>query len=214
MIGDHIVLEESHLKTMRQLIGEFVKLKISLDRPISIGIGGESGCGKSTQAEAGRHLLTKQGIKVVTLHMDDYFKLPPYDNHQKRLQDLAHVGLHEIHLDLLEEHISLIINRRAAWLTKPLVHYKANEIRSEVIDISSVDVVIVEGTYTLGLRSLDVRLFMEKDYQDTYESRVLRARDEISSFNEKVLEIEHQIIKKHRALAGYMIHKDNTVSWR
>jgi uridine kinase len=57
---------------------------------------------------------------------------------------------------------------------------------------------IVEGTYILEIDDFDFKIFIDRNYKDTYENRMKRNRDEKSDFVEQVLEIEHQIIKQFK----------------
>jgi len=173
-------------------------------------VGGESGSGKSTLSLAMKNLLEERGDKTFIFHMDDYFKYPPQDNHQKRLEDLNWVGTGEVNLELLQEHVNKV-KEGVGMLRKPLVHYRENLIRDVIVEMDDIGVVIVEGTYTTLLENIDCKVFMLRNYKDTYEARVSRGRDRLIPFNEKVLEIEHEIIRKHADLADILIDKNYNV---
>ena len=86
-----------------------------------------------------------------------------------------------------------------------MVHYKENKISTEIIDLKKVNVLIIEGTYILNLKGLDFTVFIDRNYKDTYENRMLRNRDVQSDFVENVLEIEHQIIKTFKSKADVIL---------
>lgn len=209
MIGDIIKVEVKHLRTAQELIEKMDDSMINSMPLTTIGIGGESGCGKSTLAVAIQQELEDKGGKVLILHMDDYFKLPPKSNHQNRLRDIDSIGPQEVHLDMLDCHIEQI--RNGEVLQKPLVDYQKDQIISETINIKNYSLIIIEGTYVLSLKNIDVRIFMPRTYLDTRSDRLKRARDEMSDFNEEVLKIEHSIIKKHRHMADFLIDKNRRV---
>jgi uridine kinase len=73
--------------------------------------------------------------------------------------------------------------------------------------------VIAEGTYTSLLNNADIRVFIDRNYNDTRAHRVKRVRDEseLDEFVERVLKIEHQIISSHKARADYIIKRDYDV---
>lgn len=205
MIGDDIRIEEAHLKPGKQILAELISIIQDNPARTCIGFGGESGSGKSTQALAFQHLLQNEGLKVIVFHMDDYFKLPPKTNHQERMKSISKVGEDEVDLKLLEQHIETIKAGKSEKLLKPLVDYSGNRILSETVDIQDIDVIIVEGTYVLTLGNIDIKIFMPSTYLETKIARDWRDRDEISEFNEGVLEIEHKIITKHQALADFIL---------
>jgi len=212
MIGDNIELKNQHLSAGKTILPELIMSIQSSPNVYCIGIGGESGSGKSTQALAFKKLLEREGFTTIILHMDDYFLLPPKSNHQRRKKDINHVGPAEIDLQLLNENIELIKKRTTDILVKPLINYELNVIRKEFVQIQEVHVIIVEGTYTLLLDQIDCRIFLDKNYLATKIQRIKRGRDIISQFNETVLSIEHEIIRKHSRIANYIIDSNYSIT--
>lgn len=209
MIGDKLVIKPYHLPPAREII-KVLQPKFPA-RKVSIAIGGESGSGKSTLASALKEVFSEENIKAFIFHMDDYFHLPPTSNHNQRVEDINFVGPQEVNLELLQKHIDTIISNIDSIIEKPLVHYKENEIRTESIDFSEVDILIIEGTYTLLLNT-DFRIFIDRDFRDTYNDRIERARDEMTPFVENVLEIEHTILQQSKDAADLFIDKEYNVS--
>lgn len=176
-----------------------------------IGIAGESGSGKSTTALELRNTLAQAGYQAAVLHMDAYFKLPPRANHEAREQDMAQVGPQEVNLDLLQNHL-LSFRHGAPTLTIPTVDVEHDTFYESILDVASSQFLIVEGTYVLTLQGLDVGIFLEHSYHDTYAQRMARNRDIMTPFVEQVLELEHHIIRQQRPLAQFIITKDYQVT--
>ena len=211
MIGDKLILQPYHFPPARDIYAHIKEtIEKSDSTPFFISISGESGCGKSTLAIALKEILLENGLKSYILHMDDYFHLPPSSNHIQRLDDINHVGPQEVDLKLMQDHIQAIKDG-SQEIRKPLIHYKENDKRVEVINPKGLNVVIIEGTYVSLLDNLDSRVFMLRTYKDTREDRLNRARDPISPFIEDVLEIEHSIIIKHREKANLIVDIDYNV---
>ena len=209
MIGDHIKIEERHLIPAIKIV-EKIKGNILAAEKYAITVGGESGSGKSTLAYAVRNVLENENIGCYIFHMDDYFRLPPATNHEARLEDINWVGTGEVRLDLLQGHIDAFKSNEHS-IEKPLVHYKANNILSENVNFVDNKVVIAEGTFTTLLKNIDTKIFMLRNYIDTRENRIKRARDPIIPFNEKVLKIEHEIISQHKKMADILVDKNYKV---
>jgi len=203
MIGDKVQLNEKYLQPARLI---YEKYQDIIKPGFTLSIAGESGSGKSTLALALQHVLLENGSKAMVLHMDDYFKLPPTSNHNKRLEDIGWVGPGEVHLDVLQNHLEAF-KSGAPEIEKPLVYYAENEIKSETLDFTQTDVLLIEGTYTATLK-VDLSIFISRTYLDTYADRVKRARDPITPFVEQVLEIEHQIIARQGEKANVIIDKN------
>lgn len=211
MTGDTINIKTHYVSLARE-ITELMHGKIKdHNGAFTFAIGGESGSGKSTLGLALKSVLQNEGYRTFIFHLDDYFYLPPKDTHDKRLQDITSVGPEEVNLKLLQEHIQRIKDG-AKYLKKPLASYRENEIYEVVAEVGDVDVIIVEGTYALLLDDIDCRIFMLRNYLETYEHRVSRGRDPVVPFYEEILEIEHNIVKDHAALADIVIDKNYQIS--
>jgi uridine kinase len=177
-------------------------------RRVALTVAGESGSGKSEIAGELAKRLEADGLRVLILQQDDYFFYPPKTNHQRRLQDIRNVGLEEVNLALLAEHLRQFKHSPGQVIDKPLVIFEEDRITREKIDPKEYDMVIAEGTYTTLLEDADYRIFIDRDYRMTLEARKERARDPIDEFSERVLEIEHGIISKHKKLAHIVVDKD------
>ncbi|CAI8786606.1 uridine kinase family protein [Chryseobacterium sp. IT-36CA2] len=205
MIGDIISLEQEHLDTAENIY-EKIKETFQVSQKWVVGICGESGSGKSVTAFALRKVLEEKGITGLVIQMDDYFKLPPKSNHENRQKSLNNVGLHEVYLDKIQETIKQF-KEKESFIAKPLIHYAENSVTEEILNIKDIQVLIIEGTYVLNIDDFDVSIFIDRTYKDTYENRMKRNRDEQSDFVEKVLEIEHKIIRQFKEKADLLLDK-------
>ncbi len=175
-----------------------------------VTLAGESGAGKSACAAALRDALANRGIRSAILQLDDYFVYPPKSNDRERRKDIGRVGLSEVRLGLLDDHLRGVMEGKTQ-VTKPLVDYEADSIGEEVMDLEGVEVVLVDGTYTTVLRNVHRRVFIDRCYTDTREARTLRAREAQDDYLERILEIEHRIIASHRDRADIVITRDYDV---
>ena len=210
MKGDKLVLLDYHMRAARVIVPRVLRdIERSKTRYV-ITIAGESGCGKSETGKAIADELEKSGIKSVVLGQDDYFVLPPRSNDLKRREDPEWLGPHvEVKLDTLEQNLVDAIQGKREF-TKPLVDYDSNSIENEVINLDGIKVLIAEGTYTSLLRHVDTRIFISRNWLDTFEHRQKRQRGaEVGDpFIEQVLRVEHKIIAGHQHLADILITKD------
>lgn len=206
MIGDVIDLQEKYLHTADALY-DIVKKELNFTKKLVIGIGGESGSGKSITAFALQKVMENKDIKSIVIQMDDYFKLPPKDNHENRKKSLDNVGTHEVRLNVMLENVKQF-KADQAFIEKPLIDYHGNSISEEVIKTDDIQVMIIEGTYIFDVVGLDFSIFIDRNYKDTYENRMNRNRDEQTDFIEEVLKIEHRIIKQFKEKATVILNKD------
>lgn len=207
MVGDNINIKEEYFATARAVVDLMKERGLLSSGRCVVGIGGESGSGKSVTAICLQSVLNKmEGLGAAVLHQDDYFRLPPETNHFQRLSDISKVGLGEVNLEMMQQHIALF-KSGAKHITKPLVNYGLNEVHSETIDTSSASILLVEGTYSLTLEHLDFKVFMDRTYHETYAQRLARGREKADPFIERVLDIEHQIIRPTRVSADVVVNK-------
>jgi len=206
MKGDVINLNDENLRTawniVEPLLPEIKKTKAIYN----ISVAGESGAGKSIIAVAIAEQLEKNGIKVKIFQQDDYFRLPPFSNDKKRRTDLTWVGTEEVNLELIDQHLKAAKEGKNT-IEKPLVIYPENRITTEVFDMTGIKVCIAEGTYTSLLKNIDKRIFIDRDHFDTMADRHKRGREAMDTFIEEVLEIEHEIISKHKDKADIIVDK-------
>lgn len=192
----------------RELLGRLEPVLERRDETgLVIGVAGESGSGKTITAVSLARELEARGRTVELLHQDDYFLRPPRANHEYRQLDLRHVGPHEVNLALLAEHIAAF-RARCRDVAAPVVDYPSDAFLVRQLDLSSCDVLVVEGTYVLRLDDLDVRIFLDATHEDSRERRAARNRDIDAPFVEQVLRIEHEIIAPQAALAHIVIDRD------
>ena len=70
---------------------------------------------------------------------------------------------------------------------------------------------MVEGTYVSVLENIDKKIFLAKDYKDTFNARRSRNREELDLFDEKILRAEHKIVKNHANLNDIIVKKDSKI---
>lgn len=205
MIGDKLVITGYHRQSAEKV---FARVKGDLKQgngPLALSVAGESGSGKSEIAAEVARLSRSQGFEAVILQQDDYFVLPPHSNHQARLKDINWVGTGEVKLDLLDRHIAQVKAGTMEKITKPLVIYAEDRVIEETVDVTGTKIIIAEGTYTTLLKNVDIRVFINRNYRQTKKARLLRNREPGLDFLEKVLEIEHQVISRHKDMAHIIL---------
>lgn len=207
MKGDVVIVEEHHRLAARKIVPALLTQIQGKPTRYTITVAGESGSGKSEMGVALKEELGKAGIKAIVLGQDDYFVLPPRANDAKRRSDPEWLGPHvEVRLDLLQQNLADAIKGEAK-ITKPLIDYNENAIEEEIITLTGVRVVIVEGTYASLLRHVDTRVFIARNRLDTMEHRQTRSRGAEAGdpFIEGILKMEHKIIAGHVQLADIVI---------
>ncbi len=206
MLGDELVIEEVHTERAREIV-PVLKDRCGGNEKFVVTIAGESGSGKSELAAEIARLNEENGTSTGILQQDDYFVFPPKTNHEMRKKNIDQVGTYEVKLDFLDANLRSFKNG-ADSIYKPLVDYDADEITTEIKEVGEYEFLIAEGTYTTSLEFADFRIFIDRNYEQTYEDRKKRGRDKLEPFVEDVLEREHEIISSHKSRADLLITSD------
>jgi len=212
MKGDKISIHAPYRHTGKHIAEILLPRITTSGKKYAISVAGESGSGKSTTAIVLADVFEKTGFKCLILQQDDYYVYPPQTNDHNRRQDPSWHGVREVRLDFLDQHIQEILDGKRE-IAKPLISYNENRIDIETINVENVRVVIAEGGYVTLLKNVNTRVFIARTYLDTRADREKRARHqaELDAFTEKILQIEHEIISKHKMYADIIITKNYEV---
>lgn len=209
-IKESLEIKEEYFELTKQVVEQLKKHTQLGKEKIVICVAGESGSGKSVTAKCLQIELEKSNIHSIILHQDGYYKLPPKENHIKRKNDISWVGVNELRLDLMQQHIDQF-RAKEKVIDIPTINYKSNKFISNSIILKGKSVLIVEGVYSFFLKGIDYKIFMSRTFKDTLEKRKARSREEYDPFVERVLEIEHSIVSKQKNLANSIISKDYNI---
>lgn len=199
-----LMIGERHRIDGERTAARLLPRLVGLNRLATLSVAGEAGAGKSETAHTAAEALRRAGYSTLVLSQEDYFRLPPNANAAKRRSDISWVGLGEVDLERLDADLAAA-RTGAKVLRKPRVDVAADRIAEESLDLEGIKVLIAEGTYTTLLEHVDLRVFLPATYHRILERR-LQGRDEIEgAFIERVLELEHCIVREHRLQADLVL---------
>ena len=146
-------------------------------KPRVIRIAGGSGSGKASVTRKGMDVFHEHS--VVVIEQDYYYKDQSHLSFEQRLQTNYDHPL-AFDNDLLIEHIEKLVARQP--IEKPVYDYERHTRSTEVIHVSPMDVIIVEGILVLEderLRKLmDMKLFVDTDADLRILRRIVRDTEE------------------------------------
>ena len=136
--------------------------------------------------------------------------MTPKENQKSRIDELGQVGPQEINMTLLNQHIATF-KENAKSIRIPVLNYKMNLFTSETLDLSKMEVLIVEGVYSFLLEEVDYKIFMSRSFKDTYHNRIKRKRESYDPQIELILDIEHKIVAPLIMHSDFIINKDYAI---
>lgn len=205
------LIDHVHIKdNVQQIVDLISKCE---NKPCVLFISGESGSGKTTLAHEISSFLQLAGKKSYVMNQDNYFHLPPNQNHSKRINDLSWVGINEINLGLMKEHLNTLTQKNKSEIKVPQLNRIFDRFDECNVEVDAFDFVIVEGTYVFSIATdEDMKVFLNINYKDTLKKRNSRNRDSIDQeISPKILDIEHRIIKEFCQQANWIIDKTQTI---
>ena len=211
MFGDKVIVKKDHETAARGLADILAEdIEKTRDRYV-VTVAGESGSGKTGIAQEIVNNLNGQGIKTILIQQDDYFIYPPKTNQKLRREGRAEIGLSELNVALLQDHVRKFKDPLTAQFRKPLVIYEEDLIETEIVPCEGVRVMVIEGTYVSLLDGVDKKIFLTKTHKRTLAGRLLRGREKIDRFTKKILDIEHRIIFRHRRMADIIVKENFSI---
>jgi len=177
------------------------------ERPAKIyKIAGESGCGKTTLGKAIVAELEAQGKRALLLSQDEFFHLPPRQNHNKRVADFSWIGPQEVDFEGLQQCLEAATDAATQVLRLPVMDWERDEKQWTEVAVEDLDAIVIEGTYVLeNVGTEETAVFFEHTFEDTKAARIARNREVVDAFIQRVLEREHELIAPQGAQAHFSI---------
>ena len=227
MPGDVILIHPDQKRIVSNILnaslGEMKKI-ISKQKRLVVSIFGGSGSGKSGVAVLLSEQLQEIGIKNIVISGDNYPRLIPEKNDQKR-EHIYHVhgrqgladylcGPEEIEYEKIN-HIIADFKNVNEFLSLKRMGKTEDSIWYEDVNVKDCSVLILEWTHgnNENLKGVDYPIYLYSTPEQTRERRIARNRNENagSSFIQMVLEIEQTKLLSQVKSAKVIVDSDGTI---
>lgn len=155
-----------------------------LNRPIILGIVGDSAAGKTTLTKGIAQVLGEQDVTVICT--DDYHR---YDRHQRAEKGISALHPDCNYLDIIQQHLGLL--RTGQPILKPIYNHSSGTFDPPEY-IKPTKFVIVEGLLgysTRGMRdSYDVKVYLAPPEELRYAWKIKRDTSKRGYTKEQVLD--------------------------
>lgn len=151
---------------------------LQVKKPFVFAMAGQTGAGKSTIANKLSRTLNNLGYESIILRMEDYLKDLPKDMIEKRVKKGSMLGLEEIDIASLNEHVRVILKGGTA--TSPIINVKANSRKMRSINGKSLAVIIIEGVYCDKLATIDLLAYFDIPFEQLRFQRI--KKDDVSLY--------------------------------
>ena len=208
MLGDVLLISEKHQTAAKKILEKVLKEK--RDKYI-VAISGESGSGKTELAHVLAKMLRKEGIFAKPIHIDNYYKIHPFERTEWRKDHGIEnaVGLNEYDWDTIYKNIDDFKNNKKS--TMPCIDLVTEQVDSLTTDFKGIEMLIIDGLYAINTDGVDLGVFIELTYHDTKKAQIVRGKEPQNVYRMKVLEREHQVVQSIKPKAQLLITKNYDV---
>ncbi len=206
MLNDILLLNKKHENAARTILERVLAERTP---KYIITISGEVETGKSEVAHMLGRLLKKEGIMVKLLHMDNYYRIPPLERTEwRKKHGIDKVGYEEYNWEEVERTLKGF--REGKLTSVPCVDLFTGQIDQLTTNFKDIDVLIIEGLYSIKIEESNLKVFIEQTYRDTMEEQKASGKEELDDFRMQILEREHQVVQSLKPMADFYLDFDTS----
>jgi uridine kinase len=204
MLNDILIINKAHERAAKTI---FDKVMAERTDKYIITITGEVGVGKCEVSLVLAKLLKNEGIMVKILHMDDYYKIPPAMRTEwRKKHGIRRVGYEEYNWEVVNKNLDDFRNNRKSEM--PCVDLLNDKVDTIITDFNQIDLLIINGLYSIKIDSADLKVFIDLTYKDTFDEQKATGKEELDDFRLKVLQREHEVIRTLKPEADFYVDFD------
>lgn len=175
-----------------------------------VAISGESESGKSEISHCLGKLLRKKGIRTKILNMDSFYLIPPLERRAWRQKHgIKSIGYSEYDWEAIDRVIGDFKAGKASEM--PYTDVISLQVDRLITDFSEVEVLIINGLYSIKVADAMLKIFVEVSYEDTTEVQRRKEMETLDAWRMKELKREHEVIEKLKAEANFFVDLDTSL---
>jgi uridine kinase len=204
MLNDILLLNKKHENAAKTI---YERVEGEMTDKYIISISGEVETGKAEVAHMLGKLMKKEGKRVKLLHMDNYYKIAPLERTAwRKRHGIESVGDDEYDWEMINRNLKGF--RESKLTTIPCVDLFSGQIDQLTTNFSGINVLIIEGLYSVKIQEANLKVFIESTYHDTLEEQKMSGKEEMDEFRMLVLEREHKVVQSLKPLADFYLDFD------
>jgi uridine kinase len=139
--------------------------------------------------------------------MDNYYKIPPLERTEwRKRHGLESVGYDEYDWEVVSRTLAGFKENKLTTL--PCVDLFTGQIDQLTTNFAGIEVLIIEGLYSVKIEEANLKVFIEQTYRDTIEEQKMSGKEELDEFRMQILEREHQVVQSLKPLADFYLDFD------
>ncbi len=201
MKEDVLFINKNHTITAEVILNKVLEERT--DKYI-IAISGESESGKSEISHYLGILLKKKGVKSKIINMDSFYLVSPDERRKWRQEKgIKSIGYNEYDWKTVDQ---VIGDYKSGSKSKmPFVDVISNQIDTLETDFKDIEILIINGLYSIKVKDAALKVFIEVTFEDTTEVQKQKEIEEIDDWRMKELKQEHKVIESLKGEANYFV---------
>lgn len=211
MLNDLITITPRHEQAAKLIFDRFIEIRgMAPKEKMIITVSGEVGSGKSTVSMVLGRMLKKIGLRSKIVDLDDYYKIPPLERRKWRLENgLQSIGYDEYNWDKLNQNITDFKRNRKSVM--PCVDLITGYIEELHTDFKGVDILLINGLYSLKIEDADLKVMIELTYDETYAAQVYSQKENLDDYRRQVMKREHEVVQSLKSKADFFVDFENSI---
>lgn len=211
MLNDLITVTPRHENAARMILDKILELRKENPRDkMIITISGEVGSGKSTISIVLARMLKKQSVRAKIIDLDDYYKIPPLERRKWRMEHgIKSIGYDEYDWEKLARNIEDF--KKGNSTEMPCVDLITGYVDKLTTTFAGVDMLIINGLYSLKIEEADLKVFIEQTYDETRDAQRYSQKEDMDAYRLQVLQREHEVVQSMKQNADFFIDFDQSL---
>jgi uridine kinase len=211
MLHDLITITQKHEQTAKLIFDRFIQIRGKEPKEkMIVTISGEVGSGKSTVSMVLGRMLKKIQLRSKIIDLDDYYKIPPLERRKWRLENgIQSIGYDEYNWDKLNQNITDFKRNRKSQM--PCVDLITGYIDELHTDFKNIDILIINGLYSLKIEDADLKVMIELTYDETYEAQLYSQKEALDDYRRQVMRREHEVVQSLKSKADFFVDFEHSI---
>lgn len=206
MKEDVLFIQPKHEATAQTIFDKVINERVP---KYIIAISGESESGKSEISHCLGRLLRKKDIRTKIINMDSFYLVPPLERRAwRQKKGIKSIGYKEYDWDSINRVIEEF--KSGSISEMPYTDVISLQVDRLITDFSAIDVLIINGLYSIKVNEAMLKIFIEVSFEDTTEVQRKKEMETLDAWRMKELKREHEVIETLRKEANFFVDLDTS----
>lgn len=207
MKEDLLFINDKHEPTAETILDKVLEIK---KEKYIVAVSGESESGKSEISYCLGRLLRKKNIRTKIINMDSFYLVPSMERRAWRQKHgVESIGYKEYDWKTINRVIMDFQQGKKSTL--PFYDVISMQLDTLTTDFKDVDILIINGLYSIKVKDADLKVFIEVSYKDTTDVQQKKKNEMMDDWRIIELQREHEVIQTIKGEASFFVDLDTSL---